>query len=160
MFFIMGMSQGEKQLDYSKTVICGECGRYGRYEVFMTYMYLSFFFIPLFKWNKHYYVRMSCCQTVYELDPEVGRRIAAGENVEIDPRDMQKINTGRQTYYEQYRQSEAYGHDDVRNDDAAGAESSGAAKMLPGSSDAKTCPNCGFTSPGDYEYCPKCGRKL
>lgn len=161
MFFIMGMSQGEKQLDYSKTVICGECGRYGRYEVFMTYMYLSFFFIPLFKWNKHYYVRMSCCQTVYELDPEVGRRIAAGENVEIDPRDMQKINTGHSAYYEQYRQSEAYEHDDTRSGEtAAGAESLGTAKMLPGSSDIKVCPNCGYTSPGDYEYCPKCGRKL
>lgn len=166
MFFIMGMSHGEKQLDYSKTVICGECGRYGRYEVFMTYMYLSFFFIPLFKWNKHYYVRMSCCGTIYELDPEIGGRIARGENVEIDPEDMQKVNMSRSSYYEQYRQSEAYDQYEGRNDAdgkgtaEAGAETKGTAKMLPGSSNVRICPSCGYVSPEDYEYCPKCGRKL
>lgn len=160
MFFIMGMSQGEKQLDYSRTVICGECGRYGRYEVFMTYMYLSFFFIPLFKWNKHYYVRTSCCQTVYELDPEVGRRIAAGENIEIDLKDLYKINTAHSTYYEQYRQSGAYAGDYGTDAGAADAGTSAARKMLPGSSNAGICPGCGYVSPEDYEYCPKCGRKL
>lgn len=38
-----------------------------RYQVYMTYMYFSFFFIPLFKWNKRFYVKMSCCDAVYEL---------------------------------------------------------------------------------------------
>ena len=43
MIFIGGISQGQKILDYVKTVICDRCGRYGRYEVVMTYMYFSFF---------------------------------------------------------------------------------------------------------------------
>ncbi len=47
MIFIGGISQGQKILDYVKTVICDRCGGYGRYQVFMTYMYFSFFFIPL-----------------------------------------------------------------------------------------------------------------
>ena len=51
MIFIGGISQGQKILDYVKTVICDRCGGYGRYQVYMTYMYFSFFFIPLFKWN-------------------------------------------------------------------------------------------------------------
>ena len=34
------------------------------------------FFIPCIKWNKHYYVRTSCCNTLYELDPEMGKAIA------------------------------------------------------------------------------------
>ena len=49
---------------------------YGRYQVFMTYMYFSFFFIPLFKWNRRFYVKMSCCGAVYELDPEKGKALA------------------------------------------------------------------------------------
>lgn len=53
MIFIGGISQGQKILDYVKTVICDRCGGYGRYQVYMTYMYFSFFFIPLFKWNKN-----------------------------------------------------------------------------------------------------------
>ena len=72
MFFMMGITDGRKQLDFTQTVICGVCGKYGRYQVFMTYTVLSLFFIPCFKWNRHYYVQMSCCNTLYELDPEVG----------------------------------------------------------------------------------------
>ena len=88
MIFIGGISQGEKQLNYTQTVICDICGRYGRYQVFMTYMYFSFFFIPLFKWNKRFYVKMSCCGSVYELDPEIGKEILAGRQVEITRKDL------------------------------------------------------------------------
>ena len=47
MFFVFGISQGKKMLDYAKTVICAQCGGYGRYQVFMTYSYFSLFFIPI-----------------------------------------------------------------------------------------------------------------
>ena len=192
MFFIMGISQGEKQLDYTRTVVCGECGKYGRYEIFMTYMYFSFFFIPLFKWDKHYYVRMSCCGSVYELNPEVGARIACGEDIEIVQSDMFKVSSGQSSYYEQYTQSNAY-QDDIRNagqgihdneaavrdrrgdydtrsavstdkaDSSADAAATGAAAiagLLADSRPRKICPDCGYESPQDFEYCPKCGRKL
>ena len=53
MFFMMGITDGRKQLDFTQTVICGVCGKYGRYQVFMTYTVLSLFFIPCFKWNRH-----------------------------------------------------------------------------------------------------------
>ncbi|MCR5788277.1 MAG: zinc ribbon domain-containing protein, partial [Lachnospiraceae bacterium] len=46
------------------------------------------FFIPCFKWNKHYYVQTSCCGKVYELDPEIGKRIARGERVDIAGNDL------------------------------------------------------------------------
>ena len=98
MIFIGGISQGQKILDYVKTVICDRCGGYGRYQVYMTYMYFSFFFIPLFKWNKRFYVKMSCCDAVY---------------------------------YD-----------------------SGTYKTW------KKCGNCGYETEEDFEYCPKCGRRL
>lgn len=47
MFFMMGITDGRKQLDFTQTVICGVCGKYGRYQVFMTYTVLSLFFIPM-----------------------------------------------------------------------------------------------------------------
>ena len=76
MFFICGIDSGQKELPFHQLEICGRCGSYGRYQVFMTYMCLSLFFIPVFRWNRRYYVRMSCCGAVYALNPEVGRRIA------------------------------------------------------------------------------------
>lgn len=95
MFFIIGISQGKKALDYAKTVICSQCGGYGRYQVFMTYSYFSLFFIPLMKWNCRYYVQMSCCGTVYELNPEVGKRCKSHQETEIHQQDLTLVQSGK-----------------------------------------------------------------
>lgn len=79
MFFIMGVSQGQKKLDFDQLIVCRRCGRYGHLEVYMTYTYLSLFFIPVFKWGKHYIVRTGCCDAAVEIQPELGRQIARGE---------------------------------------------------------------------------------
>ena len=83
MFFIMGITDGRKDFDFHQMMTCGACGAYGRYQVFMTYTVLSLFFIPCIKWNRHYYVQASCCNALYELDAEIGKRIARGGDVEI-----------------------------------------------------------------------------
>ena len=98
MFFMMGITDGRKELDYNQTEICGVCGRYGRFQVFMTYTVLSLFFIPCFKWNRRYYVQTSCCNTLYELDREIGRRIERGEAVRILPEHLQKVGNDRSGY--------------------------------------------------------------
>lgn len=94
MFFIMGITDGQKQLDFNQTILCGNCGGYGRYEVFMTYTVLTLFFIPVFRWNRQYFVRTTCCNALYRLDREVGKRIARGENVVLSDRDLQPLGTG------------------------------------------------------------------
>ena len=81
-----------------KTVICSSCGGYGRYQVFMTYTYFSFFFIPVFKWNRQFYVKMSCCGSVYELDREVGMKILRGESVDIREEDLTLIKAGGRSF--------------------------------------------------------------
>jgi len=91
----MGITDGRKDFDFNQLITCAICGKYGRFNVFMTYMVLSLFFIPTFKWNKHYYVQTSCCGTVYELDPEIGKRIAGGEAVEILPCHLTQVSGGR-----------------------------------------------------------------
>lgn len=85
MFFICGINQEQKDLGSFGPYICGACGSYGRYQVYITYMCLSLFFIPIFKWSKKYYVQTTCCQSLYELDPEIGKRIQRGEPADIRP---------------------------------------------------------------------------
>lgn len=131
MFFMMGITDGRKDFDFNQVITCDECGRYGRYQVYMTYMVLSLFFIPCFKWNRHYYVQTTCCNALYELDTEIGRRIARGEDVEILPQHLQRVNP-------------QYGYD-----------------FENGSGNTtKRCSNCGYTTTEDFEFCPKCGRRL
>ena len=94
MFFIMGITDGRKDFDFQQMMTCGACGAYGRYQVFMTYTVLSLFFIPCIKWNRHYYVQASCCNALYELDAEIGKRIARGEDVEILPQHLRPVHPG------------------------------------------------------------------
>lgn len=85
----------------------------------------------VFKWNRHYYVQTTCCNALYELDPEIGRRIARGEDVEILPQHLQRVNP-------QY----GYGFENRSGNTI------------------KRCSNCGYTTTEDFEFCPKCGRRL
>ena len=78
MFFIMGISDAVKKLDFNQCEICKCCGKYGQIEVYMTYMYLMLFFIPVFKWNKKYYAKMTCCGATCEIDKEFGDKIRKG----------------------------------------------------------------------------------
>ena len=99
MFFIMGITEGRKDFDFHQMVICDMCGAYGQFRVFMTYTVLSLFFIPCLKWNKRYYVQSTCCNSIYELNPEVGKQIARGENVQIQPMDLRLIQSGNAVGY-------------------------------------------------------------
>ena len=93
MFFIMGIDRKTKEIEYSKNGmnICKSCGAYARYQVFMTYMCLSIFFIPLIKWGKKYYVKTSCCESVYELSYEKAEIIKNGEDVMINDCDLTPV---------------------------------------------------------------------
>ena len=95
MFFIMAITEGRKDFDFGQMITCDNCGRYGQYRVFMLYTVLSLFFIPTFKWNKRYYVETTCCGSMFELDAEIGRCIARGEEVDIRPKHLHRSNSGQ-----------------------------------------------------------------
>lgn len=141
MFFIGGVGQGSKVLNFSGTILCRFCGSQSGCQVVMTYYYFSFFFIPLFKWNKRYLIRMSCCDAVYELAPDVGRAIARGEMVEIRDQDLKLVQDGR------YRYSSVQ----------ASAAQDGEPEEIP---QTRRCPICKSEVPGEYKYCPHCGQRL
>lgn len=121
MFFIFGITQKDDELDYNSKLIIHNCGQYGRTKVYITYMTLSIFFIPTFKWNKKYYVKYTCCGDIYELDPTVGHLIEEGHDVKITDKDLLDL------YYKD---------------------------------NTKYCKDCNIKWSEDYDYCPKCGRKL
>ena len=122
MFFMFGIYPKEKDLDFRQTTVCPSCGSYRRYEAFMRYSNLSLFFIPVLKWNNQYFIRTSCCNSLYELNSELGGAIERGENVTINEGDLTPI------YVNYHRES--------------------------------YCSTCGYRLESDFEYCPKCGRKL
>lgn len=145
MFFIFGISDDIKEFDFTQTVICSCCGRYGRYIVYMTYTVFSLFFIPCFKWNKQYYVRMSCCGKTYKLDPEVGKQIARREDVTIRQEDLEEVSDGNGGW---------------NTDGNSGWNTGEISRRANWSGASKTCENCGYSTSEDFDFCPKCGRKF
>lgn len=97
MFFLMGITQERRDLDFTQLTTCEICGSYGRYCVFVTYSVLSLFFIPIWKWNRHYYVEMSCCGSIYELNENTGRMIENGQEVRIEESDLRLLNRNHPT---------------------------------------------------------------
>jgi len=137
MFFIFGVDNGRRDIPYGKVMICDICGKYGRYEVFMTYLCFSLFFIPVFKWKKTYYVKSTCCQALYTLDPVIGRLLAKGEEIEIYKDQLTRVDFEDQ-WNHKYHQWNANSNTNSK----------------------KICSYCKFESPAEYLYCPKCGSKL
>ncbi|MEA4815510.1 MAG: zinc ribbon domain-containing protein [Lachnospiraceae bacterium] len=121
MFFIFAISPKIKDIDFTQTVVCKSCGKYGRLNVFVRYMSFSIFFIPIIRWGKKYFVKSSCCGKIYSIDKEIGRAIEFGEIHELSETDLNETSGG--------------GYESV-------------------------CPSCGYPINEDFEYCPKCGKKL
>ena len=88
MFLIFGINQGEKQLHFDQSAVCKCCGHFGHITVWMSYTYFMLFFIPLFKWNKRYYVRMTCCSSACEISPELGHAIETGKTTSLNLDDL------------------------------------------------------------------------
>ncbi len=120
MFLIFGINSKRKKLDFSQSVQCPCCGRFGTLSVWTVYSCFSLFFIPLVRWNVRYYAQLSCCGATCELARELGRAVARGQPAALDP----------------------------------------ATLAFEGGFAAHRCPNCGFTTAEDFQFCPKCGGPL
>ena len=136
MIFIGGISDGTRQLFYGKRLYCRFCGYDSEISVYMTYMCFSFFFIPILKWNRKFYVRFSCCGRCRELDKEVGMQLLRGADVTIRETDL-----GETYFGEAYPTDGGFDEPEQRHE-------------------ARYCPHCGKVINSAFDYCPYCGGKL
>ena len=88
MFFVFGINNQFKELNINQNIFCNVCGNYGHYKAFVTYMVFSIFFIPIIKWNKKYYLQTSCCDTVYEINKDTGKKLELEKDISIYEEDI------------------------------------------------------------------------
>lgn len=94
MFFIgiFGIDSKQKQLREFGSVTCGHCGRLSRAELVQSYNYFHVFFIPTFRWNKHYYIKMRCCGAVYEADADYANILRNASDIDFSR--LKKVSGG------------------------------------------------------------------
>lgn len=146
MFLMIGVTDGQDTLYYERLVYFSHLGKAVNVTVFVTFTQLLLFFIPTFKWNKHYFVQLPNGE-VYELNPEVGKQVARGIDVEIKESDL--YTSGSSNYYS------SGGFTGSIKDFFFGDSSS-----YQDTSDVYNCPHCGYPIVDDFDFCPKCGKRL
>lgn len=94
MIFISGISTREKDLDFSTSIICPVCQAWGRLEAFMTYTSFSLFFIPIINWNKRYFLRSTCCNSLFSLGDNLGSNLEKSRPIDLGPEDLNIVSRG------------------------------------------------------------------
>lgn len=86
MFFfgIFGIQQKDRPVKEFDNIICPECGRLTRAELRESFTYFHFFFIPIFKWNKQYFLQLRCCGSIYTVNQDYVRELQHGDSVDFD----------------------------------------------------------------------------
>ncbi len=86
MFFfgIFGIQQKDRIIKEFDNIICPECGRYTRAKLREVYTYFHFFFIPLFKWNRQYFLQLRCCGSSYMVDSDYVGELKQRGDVDFD----------------------------------------------------------------------------
>ncbi len=92
MFFIFGIEEKEKELREFANIVCADCGSYSRAVLILHYTYFHIFFIPTFRWNKQYFVRVYGSGAVYEADAEYGRQLEQGAELIFSR--LRKVRSG------------------------------------------------------------------
>lgn len=101
MFFIAGAYSKRIELDYYEPILCSCCTKYGRFEAYMEYKVFTLFFIPLFKFDKKFYARTTCCKSLYLItNKEKGLMMERGQghNVFLKDEDLKVLEKGKCSY--------------------------------------------------------------
>lgn len=94
MFFIgiFGIEEKEKPLKEFANVVCPVCGRLTAASFFERYTYFHVFFIPTFRWNKHYFIKLRCCDALYEADAAYAQTLKSASSIDFSQ--MKKVSSG------------------------------------------------------------------
>lgn len=86
---IFGIQTKNQKIKTEQGMICPVCGAYDRFDIVKTFNYFHIFFVPVWKWNKRFFIQTRCCQQICILDQEIGTRIEAGESIRVSEEHVQ-----------------------------------------------------------------------
>ncbi len=98
MFFIgiFGIESKEKKIKTFGAAVCPDCGKYTQAVLFESFTYFHIFFIPTFRWNRKYYITLSCCGPVYKAPAEYAKKLKDADTIDFSR--LEKVRTGSAGY--------------------------------------------------------------
>lgn len=100
MFFIgiFGIENKQKEIKILKNIYCKKCNENLSGKLIKIFNCFHFFFIPVFRWNEHFYFICNRCNSVYEIPKEKGNKIEKGESIDITYWDLNPIEIKYDSY--------------------------------------------------------------
>lgn len=95
MFFFFAVTDDRRSLGFHQCRGFSCCHRFdGSVEVICVSRKFIFFFLPLFRFGKRYFVTCPGCGSVFEISPAEGKRLERSPGAEIDPAALRKVSQG------------------------------------------------------------------
>lgn len=85
MFFIGGAGNGSKDLGRRTNQVCPGCGSRLGMQLIRTNGYIHLFFVPVFRYDIHYFLICPNCGKTYEISREDGRRLERQPDFALPP---------------------------------------------------------------------------
>ena len=79
---IFGIQDKQRIIKDFNNVLCA-CGRLSSAELIEEYTYFHFFFLPIFKWNRRYYVRFRCCNRIFKVPEDYVSDLKDGSDIDV-----------------------------------------------------------------------------
>jgi predicted RNA-binding Zn-ribbon protein involved in translation (DUF1610 family) len=94
MFFvgIFGIESKEKDIKTFGSVVCPDCGRMSTAALFMRYTFFHIFFIPTFRWNRRYFIKLRCCGALYEVPADYAEALKNEDYIDFSR--LKKVSGG------------------------------------------------------------------
>lgn len=95
MFFIgiFGIDERKKEIKVIRNLVCKACGNITAYKLIKVNKVFHFFFIPIFTWNKRYYLMSECCNSIFSISDKLAKALENNEHVDIKDEDLEQINS-------------------------------------------------------------------
>ncbi len=100
MFFIgiFGIESKEKEIKTFGGTVCPDCGKYTQAALTESYTYFHIFFIPAFRWNRRFFIKLRCCGSVYEAPENYVKQLKNAYTIDFSL--LKKARTGFGGYEE------------------------------------------------------------
>ncbi len=94
MVLLFGSGDGTDDLYLDQKITCPVCGKKATLQAYCDYKAFCLFFLPVYKWDKRFYVRTSCCGAICGISPQEGEALDEGDLKKLEVKKLPLVAPG------------------------------------------------------------------
>ncbi len=82
MLLLFGTGEDTDDLYLDQKITCPVCGKKAELRAYCTYKAFRLFFLPVWRWDKRYFVQTSCCGAACPIPEKLGEAVDGGAQLD------------------------------------------------------------------------------